>query len=76
MLQPRKKKAMQKPKPYQIVGLQPAESMPIGFQNRIWDLASLSAEDADYLLGFPKQVPYIRPVAAATVVATEPQETN
>ena len=45
---------------YDIVGLQPADRMPISFAGRSFDLANLSAEDAAFLLGFPQQVPYLR----------------
>jgi len=34
--------------------------MPITFQGRDYDLASLSADDLDYLLDYPEQVPYLK----------------
>jgi hypothetical protein len=42
-----------------IVGLQPAESMPIEFDGRRFDLANLSAEDEAFLRQYPDQVPYL-----------------
>ena len=45
---------------YEIVGLQRLDTMPIEFNGRTYDLASLSDEDAAYLLQFPEQVPYLR----------------
>ncbi|MCX6216478.1 hypothetical protein [Spirosoma sp.] len=45
---------------FDIVGLELAASMPIYFENRLFDLAHLSADEATYLLGFPEQVPYLR----------------
>lgn len=45
---------------YEIVGLRTAESMPIEFRGRVFDLANLTAEEAAYLLGFPEQVPYLK----------------
>lgn len=45
---------------YDIVGLQLADHMPITFRGRDYDLASLSADELDYLLEFPEQVPYLK----------------
>jgi hypothetical protein len=45
---------------YDIVGLQIADRMPIAFAGREYDLANLSAEDRDFLLQFPEQVPYLK----------------
>lgn len=42
-----------------IVGLQKADSMPISFAGRTYDLANLTAEDRAYLTQFPEQVPYL-----------------
>ncbi len=46
------------PTPKNIVGLLAADSMPIAFAGREFDLANLSAEDEAFLRGFPDQVPY------------------
>lgn len=53
------------PKNYEIVGLQPTDQMPVGFNGRTYDLANLTEEDAAYLLGFPEQVPFIKPASDA-----------
>ena len=37
-----------------------ADTMPIEFRGRRFDLANLSDEDTAYLLQFPEQVPYLR----------------
>lgn len=42
-----------------IVGLLAADSMPISFAGRTYDLANLTAEDRAYLSQFPDQVPYL-----------------
>lgn len=43
----------------QILSLQPAESMPIDFNGRLYDLANLSVEDEAFLRQYPDQVPYL-----------------
>ena len=47
-------------KSYEVVGLQLSGHMPIWFGGREYDLANLSADDLEYLLGFPEQVPYLK----------------
>lgn len=47
-------------KPYQIVGLQLADQMPIHFEGRQYDLANLSDEELTYLLDHAAQVPYLK----------------
>lgn len=46
--------------PKDIVGLLAADSMPIVFAGRDFDLANLSAEDEAYLRQYPDAVPYFR----------------
>lgn len=44
---------------YQVVGLTPADTMPIDFAGRVFDLAALSDEDLAFLRQYPDQVPYL-----------------
>ena len=55
---------------YEIVGLAPADHMPIQFDGQTYDLARLSADQAAYLLGFPDQVPYLKPLEASPPAPT------
>ena len=45
---------------YTVTGLVPADRMPVQFDGREYDLASLTDEEAEYLLDFPEQVPYLK----------------
>lgn len=45
---------------YEITGLVPKKQMPIVFGGRDYDLANLTPDEAEYLLGFPEQVPYLK----------------
>ncbi|RIV20539.1 hypothetical protein DYU11_21070 [Fibrisoma montanum] len=62
---------MTKAKPYQIVGLVLADSMPIKFAGRDFDLADLSAEELAFLLQYPEQVPYLRLTKTAVVTGSD-----
>ncbi|GAB3958193.1 hypothetical protein GCM10028805_52060 [Spirosoma harenae] len=53
---------------WKVVGLEPAESMPIQFEGRTYDLARLTDEEAQYLLTFPDQVPYLLLVDSSTPI--------
>lgn len=44
----------------EVVGLERSDYMPIHFDNRLFDLASLTPEDTAFLLQFPQQVPYLK----------------
>lgn len=54
---------------FTVVGLAISDHMPILFDGRQFDLANLSESEAAYLLGFPDQVPYLKP--AVTAVAND-----
>jgi len=58
--QPKVEPPQQVARPYDIVGLQLADQMPIKFAGRDYDLANLSAEEAEFLLQYPEQVPYLQ----------------
>lgn len=47
-------------KEYEVIGLQPADTMPIEFDGQTYDLVSLSPSQLEYLLQFPDQVPYLK----------------
>ena len=51
---------------YEVVGLVKSDHMPVNFEGQTYDLANLSPDQAAYLLGFPEQVPYLRPLAQPT----------
>ncbi|MBD2700137.1 hypothetical protein IC229_05790 [Spirosoma sp. BT702] len=53
-------------RPFEVVNLEFSDHMPIGFQDRTYDLANLSNEDAAYLLGFPDEFPYLKALPTAT----------
>lgn len=49
-----------------IVGLLAADSMPIRFAGREYDLANLTADEEAYLRQFPEAVPYFdQPLAVS-----------
>ncbi|RYC69791.1 MULTISPECIES: hypothetical protein [Spirosoma] len=48
------------PRPYSIIGLTPAATMPIDFEGQRYDLANLTESELSYLLQFPQQVPYLQ----------------
>lgn len=48
-----------------IVGLARAESMPISFMGRTFDLARLSDADRAFLAQYPQQVPYLATAQAS-----------
>jgi hypothetical protein len=47
---------------YRTKGLEVSDYMPIRFEGRDYNLASLTADEVDYLLQFPDQVPYLEKV--------------
>ncbi|WP_143092604.1 hypothetical protein [Arsenicibacter rosenii] len=44
---------------FSVTGLAPADEMPVYFEGKRYDLARLTDEEAEYLLQFPEQVPYL-----------------
>ncbi|GAB4042213.1 hypothetical protein [Spirosoma litoris] len=49
-------------KTYQIVGLEMSDYMPIRFDGVDYNLANLTADEVDFLVQHPDQVPYLKAV--------------